>query len=128
MTDAVDQTLHVWRTTEFVWGQSDCILSGADHVMRVTGIDPAHHWRGQYDTEEAACAALSAVGGIIAAIDSVGALTRSEVPQRGDIVAVRIGEQHVTGLHTGEGVAFRLERGVKEIDAGILNIEASWRI
>jgi len=126
--DAVDETLRIWRQTEFRWGVSDCCLSAADYVQRLTGIDPAPEFRDLYHSEPGAERAVEGAGGFVALLDSREALIRARWPDRGDLVAIWTGSEHVVGLCTGQSAAFRLQRGVKEIDLRFLTVVAVWKV
>lgn len=128
MTDAVDRTLRHWRLTPFKWGTSDCVTSLADHALSITGIDPIPEWRGTYDTDVEAEEAIAGAGGLVALLDGCAAVSRCEVPQRGDVVAIWTGCEELLGLCTGQSAAFRLERGVKEIDLRFLTVVGSWKV
>lgn len=53
MSEQLAHTLALWRRSPgVVYGSLDCMLAVSDHVLRVTGIDPAAPWRGAYSSAE----------------------------------------------------------------------------
>lgn len=78
-----------------VWGQSDCSLVIADWVALNGHADPAVHWRGTYDSEDACRALLERRGGLVAHIgacaESIG-LTSIMEPEFGCIAVVGAAE------------------------------------
>lgn len=78
-----------WR-----YGETDCLMTLSDWVKRRHGVDPAAAWRGTYDSEAGAIAALHLGGGIIAMIDGALAahgFSRSSAPASpGNICVVRV--------------------------------------
>lgn len=113
----------------FVWGESDCILTAADWVCEVEGLDPAAKWRGQYDTEDEAEALLTLGGGLVAFVGA--ALNRQQVPapHQGDVgvVATRggCGRIEVTAICTGSRWAAKTPGGLW---VGAAEPVAIWRI
>lgn len=128
MTDQVDKTLKLWRASVFEWGKTDCMLSVATHAEAVTGHDPSNGWRGTYDTEEGARARVVEAGGELAMIDWTGYKRVSGIAMRGDIVLVRMQKNRYPGICTGDAVAFRMPRGVSEIQTRALRVIQVWRI
>lgn len=126
MTDYVDETLRIWRTSDFERGSRDCLLSIADYVLSVDGVDHGVKYRGQYSDAQEADSLIARDGGAVAMIDASG-LSRVQVAQRGDIVLVRVGREEIAGICTGDGVAFRRQRGVSELAIKMLKIVAIWR-
>jgi hypothetical protein len=128
----VDETLHLWRTTGFVWGQSDCLLSIGDYGARNGAVDVASGFRGTYDTEEGAQAAMDAAGGAMALVARMGWLETRE-PVRGDVAVINLGGIGPASLAipygalcTGEGFAFRRTMGVCEIPRRFARIMKAW--
>lgn len=115
--------------TPFVWGQSDCILTGADWVREAEGFDPAAAFRGSYETEEQAGAILARAGGLIGIIS--GQLKRpiTPMPRAGDVGVVVVrgltGRTEVTAICTGQRWAAKAPRGVW---VGAAEVVAAWRI
>ena len=122
----LDELLKEWRRTAFEWGSRDCLLSVGDYIAANGGKDIASLFRGRYSTEDEAIRLMNEAGGPDALIDQTG-IPRTDTPQAGDIVLVNIA-RGVAGVHTGGGVAFRLERGMAEINLRFVNIVAAWRI
>lgn len=124
---SVDETLALWRRGGLIWGTHDCIMATCDHVLRVTGIDPAAPWRGAYSDEAGARAIYEAHGGVLALFDYGMALAGFE---RGDrsrglpVVADIMGKQ-IAGVDLGKRCAFITERGCIELPARVLR---SWLI
>ncbi len=92
------------------------MLSIANFIHDVTGIDYGVRFRGRYDDEAGARAAMAAYGGPVALLDLTGLPVLSE-PRRGAVCVVDTGYDRVGALCTGSGIALRLERGVVEIEA-----------
>lgn len=128
MTDQTDQTLKIWRTVPFSYetGQ-DCLMSLADHVLRVTGVDHGAMWRGSYHSEQEAFAHVMKWGGPLNMVDA-SCLPRTDAPGRGDIVIANVGGKPIGGLHTGHSIAFRLPHGVGDINSKLVKIIAAWRV
>ena len=103
------------------------MLSIADYVQSLKGVDIAEGFRNAYNTEEQAFLRLSAAGGPVTLME------RSGMPRgtgalvgRGDVVLIEIGGQHIGALCTGQGIAARLERGVIELDLRFVHIVEVW--
>lgn len=122
-----DETLAIWRRSALVWGRSDCIMATCDHVLRVTGIDPAAPWRGSYADEAGARAIYEAYGGVLALFDyGMGLVGFSQGPrQRGRPVVASIMGNQIVGIDLGKRCAFMMERGCIEMPAKVV---ASWVI
>lgn len=126
MIDHVDELLRHWRSSTFVWGSTDCMLSIGDYIASRGGVDVASRFRSTYDDEAGALAHMAACGGAVGLIDLTG-LPRTATPLRGDVVAIGIGHG-VGGVCTGPGVAVRRERGAAEIDIRRVQILAAWSL
>lgn len=124
MTDHVDELLKLWRQSDFKWGDTDCMLSIGDYAASRGAVDVTPDYRGQYSTQEAARARIERDGGSHAIIERSG-LPRTSEPKRGDIVLVDIAGG-IGGVHTGQGVAVRRERGTAEINLKFVRILAAW--
>lgn len=130
MTDAVDETLKIWRSTPFVWGDSDCMLSIGDYIARIGGEDGTGLFRGKYETQEQALAHMHHFGGVGGLVALAGAVPVDGPPERGDIVALPTGDcddPQIGGICTGDMVAVRLERGVVEVLVRLIKIEGVFR-
>lgn len=124
---AVDETLANWRRTEFIWGETDCILSVCDHAFDISGIDPAAPWRGTYDSQSAAEAIYAPFGGVLGLMTHGMARAgfrvceaRSGLP----IVADFFGVEVAGVMKTDRIAAFRMEHGVFE---GRVKVVKAWQ-
>jgi len=127
MTDRIDETLRLWRSTPFVYGQSDCMLSVGDYIAAFGGRDVTARFRGTYDDEAGALAHVGVCGGISGLVDMTG-LARVDRPARGDVVCLNTGLVEVGAICTGSGIAARLERGVIELDMRLVKITQAWKV
>jgi hypothetical protein len=127
VTDYVDQTLRLWRSTPFAYGDTDCMLSVGDYLASRGVLDVTGQFRGTYADEAGALAHVAARGGICGLVDMTG-LPSTDRPARGDVVCLDTGEIEVGALCTGTGVAARLERGVIEVDLRLVKITKAWKV
>lgn len=127
MTDHIDTTLKSWRSSAFVYGDSDCMLSIGDYLASRGVLDVTGRFRGTYADEAGALAHVAACGGICGLVDLTG-LDHTEEPKRGDVMCWNIGHVEVGALCTGDRIAARLERGVVEIDMRLAKIVQSWKV
>lgn len=126
MTDIVDETLRNWGRGSHIWGKTDCMLSVADFILEVTGIDYGVRFRGRYDDEAGARAAMAAYGGPVALLDYTGLATLAG-PRRGAVCVVETnGGDRIGALCTGDAIAVRLERGVVEVSVKLINVIKYW--
>lgn len=126
--DRVDQTLKHWRQTEFVWGETDCVMSLFDYARPVIGRDAGEPWRGTYHSEDEANAILEQWGGH-ASILATSGLEETDEPGRGDIVILDSSHgDNVTGLCTGDGIVMRLPRGTIEVARKFMKISKAWKV
>lgn len=125
MIDHIDQTLRLWRSTAFQWGQRDCMLSIGDYIASRGGLDVSSRYRGTYDDEAGAMAHMSAAGGAAALVDATG-WKPTNTPCRGDVVVIDVGGDGIGTLCTGDSVAARLERGVAEINLRFVRVIGAW--
>lgn len=125
----VDRTLKLWRSTPFVWGQSDCMLSIGDYVASAGGKDVTALFRGLYASEAGALDQMGLHGGM-AGFAALAGLQVATVPQRGHVIALATsgGMDHIGALCTGDGVAARLERGVIEVNLRHIKIIGAWSL
>ena len=126
MNYIVSKTLKKWRQSEFVWGSDDCLLSLADYLVDCGYEDFGAIFRGTYNDEAGAKRHIENWGGEVNLIYSTG-LSFTEKPVEGDIVLVEMNDP-ITGLCTGERIAFRTERGVIEIEMRFLNLIHAWKV
>ncbi|GAA2867512.1 hypothetical protein GGQ99_001281 [Aminobacter niigataensis] len=96
------------------WGVADCLLTVADAVEAVTGVDPATRIRGAYSSELGAaklmrrrkCADVEAV--LAKLFPPVGRL----MAQRGDVGVVEREGVLAAGFITERGLAVKVEAGL----------------
>lgn len=96
------------------WGTADCLLTCADVVDAVTGIDPAVDIRGRYKTEAGAVRLLrkrgyADVGEALAALFPVEAVLMA---QRGDLGVVEREGRLTACFITTAGAAAKTEHGL----------------
>lgn len=100
--------------TPGVWGESDCLLTVADAVEAVTGVDPAEKVRGKYTTAQGAAKVMrrrkaETVKDVLAKLfPGVGRL----MAQRGDLCVVERAGMLCAGYITEYGAAVKDERGL----------------
>ena len=117
-------TLDLWRRSQFVWGETDCIMATCNHVRDTTGIDPAAPWRGTYHDEAGAVAIYSPYGGVLAlfkhGMGQVG-FKMTQHLQEGFPVVCDVAGHEVAGVWLGPRVAFMAAgRGCVEMRAKVL--------
>lgn len=127
MTDHVDKTLSLWRSTPFAYGQADCMLSVGDYIASRGGLDVTGLFRGRYTDEAGALDRMAAYGGAMGLVDMTG-IERCDCPERGDVVVIDTGSVHVGGLCTGSFVALRLDRGIVEFPMRFVRIVQAWKV
>lgn len=127
MNDVVSQTLKKWRQTNFVWGKSDCLISLADYLIDCGYKDFAIPFRNNFNDEIGAGEFIENYGGEIQIINTTN-LKETNNPVRGDIVLVYMLKTKITGLCTGENIAFRTVRGVVEIRSHLLEQIKAWKV
>lgn len=122
----VAETRAIWRRSEFAWGSHDCILAACDHVRRVTGVDPAAPWRGEYDDEAGAKDIYEAHGGVLALFEygmGIAGFERGETAL-GAVVVAEINGSQIVGVDMGSMVGFvHPDRGVTRVRLPII---AAW--
>lgn len=120
MWSAAD-TRALWQRSAFVWGQTDCILSMCNHVLAVTGIDPAAPWRGTYSDEAGARAIYEPYGGPLALVRHGMAQFRTGSPVDGSPVVASVMGHEVAGVMFGRRVGFMADgRGLIEMRAQVI--------
>lgn len=128
MMDAVDRTLSLWRSTDFEWGQRDCMLSIGDYIASQGYNDVTGLFRGLYHTEEEALIRMKRYGGAAGLIDLTG-VKPIETPGRGDVVVIAtMSGIEVGALCTGDAIAARLNRGIIEVSMRFIKPVASWKV
>lgn len=129
--DVVDQTLHEWRSTRFIYGQSDCMLSIGRYLAGTGHEDVTAQFIGRYDTHEGALAMMMDHGGVAGLMAMAGAVPLIGGPSRGDVLEVLYQDEEAVcalgGLCTGGAVAVRLERGVVEMSLKFVRYRGAWR-
>lgn len=112
-------TQRLWRSTPFVWGSTDCMMSVFEYGRHITGIDGGAEWRGTYHDENGAIAVLAAAGGGLAGMrKGMGIIGAKHVQfaLRGDPVCIRIDSLEIGGIFLGEMTMLRLPtEGVIEL-------------
>lgn len=97
-------------------GVFDCVTLPAEWAMANGYLDPMAHWRGAYDSEEAAQDFIRDAGGLVVLFDcgaaAVGIERREGEPQPGDVGVIRIGEHEAGAIFTGKRWAFVADRGI----------------
>jgi len=128
--DAVDETLREWRSGQFVYGQSDCMLSIGRYLARTGHVDVTGKFVGRYDTPEGAMAQMEAHGGVAGLMALAGAELKDDIPARGDVVEVLYQDESgmcgIGGICTGDAVALRLERGMVEVSLRFIRYRGVW--
>lgn len=124
---ALDSFIGERESTPFCWGGNDCCGFAADWVRIVRGDDPLAGFRG-LDTALAAARALSAAGGLLAAVtERLGAALPGTFAQVGDVVMVRHGDDQVAmGVCLGGHVAAPGPLGLLMVP--LTHAEAAWRV
>jgi hypothetical protein len=126
--DLVDQTLQEWRAGEFVYGQTDCMLSIGRYLAAAGARDSVPFFVGQYDDHRGALAMMASHGGVAGLIAATGAILVEGEPQRGDVIELAHGDDTVGALCTGGMVAVRLDRGVVEVALRLVKWRGVWRV
>ncbi len=118
MWSAAD-TRALWRRSKFIWGQTDCIMAMCNHVLAVTGKDPAAPWRGTYSDEAGAVAIYQPFGGVLGLVRH-GMDFGTGTPIDGSAVVASIAGVEVAGVMMGSRIGFMTPRGLIEMRAPIL--------
>lgn len=98
------------------WGVSDCLLTAADAIQAVTGIDPLKQFRGKYTTEHGAaklmkknkCADVEDVFEKYLGLKQVGRLSA----RRGDVGVIMIEGHATAGYFMEYGFAVKQINGL----------------
>lgn len=125
---AASETRALWQRSAFVWGQTDCIMAMCNHVLAVTGIDPARPWRGLYSDEAGATAIHLPYGGPLALVrHGMGLVGFKEcAPADGLPVVADLMGHEVAGVMFGNRVGFMADgRGLVEMRAKVIT---AWAI
>lgn len=130
----LDAVLRETATRDLEYGQLDCCLFSANVVLAMTGHDPAHDLRGQYDSERAAYNLMKELfGGYIE--KTVAALAQrsgfGEIPvlmaQRGDVVLVGNNRKCAAGVVGMSGNSAAVFAG-KLVYLPIVHARRAWRV
>ena len=125
--DIVSDTLKVWRSTSFNWGETDCLISLADYLITCGYRDFGKPFRNTYNDEKGAYEHIENCGGEKAIINKTDLLMTMK-PERGDIVLVKIKDMKITGICTGDYIAFRTQQGVAEMRINFIVLLQAWRV
>lgn len=109
-----------WR-----WGVQDCTIWVADWCVARWGIDPAAAWRGRYDSEAEAEAAIAEAGGLAALVGPTLGFLDARDPrdaQPGDVGIIRAAGREVAAICTGQMWAFRTPAGIGEARCTALRV------
>lgn len=89
------------RSTEFVWGKSDCCLVVADIVKEFAEIDIAEGFRGKYKTAKGSLMALKkhGEGDIASTADRILSRKPANEISRGDVVLVKTDAGESLGIY-----------------------------
>ena len=123
------------KDSSFKYGQNDCCLFVADAVEKITGVDIAEEFRGQYTTKaEAYKLLMNFSGGAVE--ETFKTLSRQygfheispNYAGRGDIVLVEGEMGDAVGIvdMTGEQVAIPARKGL--ISFPMIAIRKAWRV
>lgn len=132
---ALDNFIKSRLNTPFAWGYQDCALFACDCIKAMTGDDPAAWFRGRYDSEKAAYAALKefAGGGLLeTAITITQALgypsQKTSFAQRGDIALAGTQYGQTLGIVALDGLHVWMAdvKGLSQIP--LKDAVHSWRV
>lgn len=126
--DLVDQTLREWRAGEFVYGQTDCMLSIGRYLAAAGAVDTTAMFIGRYADHVGALDMMASHGGTTGLIQATGAMLVDDEPRRGDVLELIHGEDTIGGLCTGGMVAVRLDRGIVEVALRLVKWRGVWRV
>lgn len=119
-----------WSSTDFKWGESDCVCSSFACVERMTGIDPMAEFRGNYDDEESAKQLIKNQGHSSLyhmLIAHLGKPIKATFAQRGDIVYRKASlEGGAVGICIGAEAVFKSDVGWTRVK--LLSCARAWRI
>ena len=98
-----------------VWGESDCLMTVADAIEAVTGLDPAARIRGKYSSELGAAKLMRRRGcsTVEMVFDKLFHPVGRLLAQRGDVGTVERGGVIAAGYVTEYGFAVRTDRGLE---------------
>jgi len=110
--ERLNAVIEAARHRPFAWGAHDCALFAADAIRAMTGIDPAHDWRGRYHGMRAAvrlkrrsgCTDWLHLFRTQAARWGLPDIAPDRA-QRGDVVALALPNDPVIGICVGARIA-----------------------
>ena len=104
--DGWEKRLNEYLSTvgPFEWGTNDCCLFAANAVVVITGKDYAKEYRG-YKTAKGALSKLKDLGVEGVATKALGEPKPPAFAQRGDVVAVKTGDEIALGICIGAKIA-----------------------
>ena len=115
-----EETLSLYKTTDFVWGESDCALFVCDCLKAIYGKDFAASFRGQYKTEFKALKLLKqfSKAGLLETIDKIvvengGRIVQNTYAEIGDVT---YGPAYNMGIVVGSQFAFMSPKGFATLD------------
>ena len=112
------------------WGVSDCLMTAADAIASVVGIDPLAKFRGKYKTEAGAarkmrengCLTVKDVFETYLGLEPVNRLSA----RRGDVGVMVINGEYVAGFVCSYGFAVKQPHGLTFFP--ITEIEQAYRV
>lgn len=109
------------RTTEFVWGKSDCCLVVADIVKEFADIDIAEGLRGKYKTAKGSLMALKkhGEGDIASTVDRTLERKPMNAISRGDVVLVKTDAGESLGIYFNTRVWAMSEAGLIDLPSEV---------
>jgi hypothetical protein len=132
--DTLYAHVHKWMASQFVWGESDCMLVLADYLVDLGYADIGDIWRGTYDSA-LSCQRVSGfltdpVKPLREGAERIG-LPATCDPRRGDIGVITVchkdGKVKAVGaVCLGQNWAIRSEHSVLVDKA--LQVLAAWRV
>lgn len=135
-TSHLHQFLVDRQKAPFAWGGNDCCLFAADAIQAITGVDIAADFRGKYNDEKSALAAIrSATGGSTVEDAAVYCASKAGLPElphplfahRGDLVLLENEGRVVAGIIGLHGYPLAVgEKGLMKLPLSA--IRRAWRI
>lgn len=129
---AIQQTLLEMRGREFRWGEHDCLMFCANHVLAYTGKDYAETFRGQYTSRRGAEAVMARTGAtdIVQFVSKI--LGEAQQPvfnaHVGWVMAFRdLDDEIAIGVCTG-GTALFLTRKGEVVAKELADCLCCWRV
>ncbi|MBB5700683.1 hypothetical protein FHS76_000526 [Ochrobactrum daejeonense] len=112
------------------WGKSDCLLTAADAIFAVTGIDPLAKFRGKYKTEKGAARKMLKNGcenvrDVFEKYLDLEPVNRFAA-RRGDVGVMIINGEYTAGFICGSGFAVKQPHGLTFFP--ITEIEQAYKV